>query len=141
MKNNVLITMYQQQIHHLATTLQKVQYLIQIIQIAINVKVLHLPNFSDFWNNNIQKKCWRQQTNGKVTLTKSTYRPGILQNKKNVFSSVVLLLLQISTRIVGYPQCVLPFEIKSEKERKIYNTINVHVYMYFIFYISFLLFP
>ena len=114
---------------------------IRIIQITINVKVLHLPNFSDFWNNNIQKEMLTP-TNKRQSYSYLVYlQTRHLTKQKNVFSSVVLLLLQISTRIVGYPQCVLPFEIKSEKERKIYNTINVHVYMYFIFYISFLLFP
>ena len=122
-------------------TMQRIQFLIQIIQIAITVKILHLPNFSDFWNNNIQKEMLTP-TNKRQSYSYLVYlQTRHLTKQKNVFSSVVLLLLQISTRIVGYPQCVLPFEIKSEKERKIYNTINVHVYMYFIFYISFLLFP
>ena len=133
--------MSQQQMHHSAKTMQRIQFLIHIIQIAITVKILHLPNFSDFWNNNIQKEMLTP-TNKRQSYSYLVYlQTRHLTKQKNVFSSVVLLLLQISTRIVGYPQCVLPFEIKSEKERKIYNTINVHVYMYFIFYISFLLFP
>ena len=133
--------MNQQKLHHSAKTMQRIQFLIQIIQIAITVKILHLPNFSDFWNNNIQNEMLTP-TNKRQSYSYLVYlQTRHLTKQKNVFSSVVLLLLQISTRIVGYPQCVLPFEIKSEKERKIYNTINVHVYMYFIFYISFLLFP
>ena len=121
--------------------MQRIQFLIQNIQIAITVKILHLPNFSDFWNNNIQNEMLTP-TNKRQSYSYLVYlETRHLTKHKNVFSSVVLLLLQISTRIVGYPQCVLPFEIKSEKERKIYNTINVHVYMYFIFSISFLLFP
>ena len=132
--------------------LQSATSLIEIWSIKIPIYDIYHSNFMSykiyirrispiFWNNNIQNEMLTP-TNKRQSSSYQVYlQTRHLTKQKIVFSSVVLLMLQISTRIVGYPQCVLPFEIKSEKERKIYNTINVHVYMYFIFYISFLLFP